>query len=198
MADGGQEGGPHPVGGRDRPGRLGLGGQPLLVEGHGRVGRERAEHAAVRGRQRPAAQRERQAVGDRHLDVGLVRPGDGGAGRWLATTCQLPGMPRRRSAEAPADWLPSGAAHSSSVTESMPNASLIRSSSALSPCWPRRTLPAVVASSSDSALARAACVVRRAAMSTTQLTSSATATNTPSASALFACAIVSWWIGGMK
>ena len=80
----------------------------------------------------------------------------------------------------------------------MPNASRTRSSSALSPCWPRSTLPAVVVSSSDSALARAACVVRRAAMSTTRLTSSATTTNTPSARALFACAIVHWWMGGVK
>ena len=37
----------------------------------------------------------------------------------------------------------------------MPNASRTRSSSALSPCWPRSTLPAVVVSSSDSAFARA-------------------------------------------
>ena len=80
----------------------------------------------------------------------------------------------------------------------MPNASRIRSSSALSPCWPRSTLPAVVVSSSDSALARAACLVRRAAMSTTELTRTATATNTPIASALFASAIVHWWMGGVK
>ena len=80
----------------------------------------------------------------------------------------------------------------------MPNASRIRSSSALSPCWPRSTLPAVVVSSSDSALARAACLVRRAAMSTTELTRTATATNTPIANELFASAIVHWWMGGVK
>ena len=80
----------------------------------------------------------------------------------------------------------------------MPNASRIRSSKALSPCWPRSTLPAVVASRSDSAAARAAWMVRRAAMSTTQLTSSPTMTNTTSARALLACAMVSLWTGGMK
>ncbi len=80
----------------------------------------------------------------------------------------------------------------------MPNASRIRSSSALSPRWPRTTLPAVVASSSDSALARAACLVRLAAMSTTELTRIATATNTPIANQLFASAIVHWWMGGVK
>ena len=94
VAHGGQQRGPHLVGGRDRLGRLGLRGQPLLVEGDRRVGRERAEHAAVRGGQRPALQRERQAVGDRHLDVGLVRPGDGG--RALAGH-HVPGA--RRAAE---------------------------------------------------------------------------------------------------
>ena len=116
----------------------------------------------------------------------------------LATTCQAPGVLRSRSAEASAGWAPSADGHSSSVTESMPNASRIRSSRALSPCWPRSTLPAVVVSSSDSALARAACLVRRAAMSTTQLTSSPTMMKTASARALLACAIVSWWTGGMK
>ncbi len=80
----------------------------------------------------------------------------------------------------------------------MPKASLVRSSSASSAPWPRRMDPAVVTSSSDSALARAACLVRRAVMSTTQLTASPTATNTPSASQLFASAIVNWWIGGVK
>ena len=80
--------------------------------------------------------------------------------------------------------------HSSSVTDSMPNASRTRSSRASSARWPRSTLPAVVTSSSDSALARAACRVRRAAVSTTELTISATATNTPRASALLASAMV--------
>ncbi len=116
----------------------------------------------------------------------------------LATTCQLPGVPLIRSAEASAGGSPLGDVHSSSVTESMPNASRIRSSSALSPRCPRSTLPAVVVSSSDSALARAACLVRRAAMSTTELTRIATATKTPIASALFASAIVHWWMGGVK
>ena len=78
MADGREQRGAHPVGGRDRLGRLGLGGQPLLIERDGRVGGERAEHAPVRGRQRPAAERQREGIGDRHLDIRLVRPGDGG------------------------------------------------------------------------------------------------------------------------
>ena len=46
---------------------------------------------------------------------------------------------------------------------------------------------------SDSALARAACLLRRAAPSTTELTTSPTTTNTPSASALLASAIVNVW-----
>ncbi len=87
---------------------------------------------------------------------------------------------------------------SSRVTDSMPNASRTRSSTAFTARWPRSTLPAVVTSSSDSAVARAACLVRRAAVSTTELTSSATMTNTPSARALFVSAIVNWWIGGVK
>ena len=80
----------------------------------------------------------------------------------------------------------------------MPNASRTRSSTASSACWPRSTLPAVVTSSSDSALARAACRVRRAAMSTTELTISATATNTTRARALLASAMVNLWTGGVK
>ena len=56
----------------------------------------------------------------------------------------------------------------------------------------------MVASSADSAPARAACLVRLAAMSTTELTSSATTTNTPRARALFASAMVNLWIGGTK
>ena len=47
-------------------------------------------------------------------------------------------------------------------------------------------------------MARAACLERRAAMSTTELTRTATTTNTPSANALFASAIVNWWMGGVK
>ena len=107
-------------------------------------------------------------------------------------------MARSRSARAPAGWPSSADGPSSRVTESIPNVSRIRSSSALSACSPRSTLPAMVVSSSASALARAACLVRRAAMSTTQLTSSPTMTKTTSASALLACAMVSWWTGGMK
>ena len=80
----------------------------------------------------------------------------------------------------------------------MPNASRTWSSSALRPCCPRSTLPAVVVSSSDSALARAACLARRAAMSTTELTRTATTMNTPSANQLFASAIVHRWMGGVK
>ena len=56
----------------------------------------------------------------------------------------------------------------------------------------------MVTSSSDSAPARAACLVRRAAMSTTELTSTATTKNTPMAQALLASAMVNWWMGGVK
>jgi hypothetical protein len=80
----------------------------------------------------------------------------------------------------------------------MPKASLVRSRSASSAPWPRRMDPAVVTSSSDSALARAACLDRRALVSTTQLTTSPTAMNTPSASQLFASAIVNWCSGATK
>jgi hypothetical protein len=99
----------------------------------------------------------------------------------------------------PGGGLPPGAeGRSSSVTESMPNASRTRSSTAVTASSPRNTLPAVVVSSSDSAPARAAWRVRLAAMSTTQLTSRATTTNTPSARTLLVSAMVSWWMGGVK
>ena len=100
-----------------------------------------------------------------------------------ATAAHLPPWPGRRS---------------SSVTESMPNASRTRSSTAVTARSPRSTLPAVVVSSSDSALARAAWRVRRAAMSTTELTRMATTTNTPSARTLLASAMVHLWMGGVK
>src|SRR6185312_7934179 len=94
---------------------------------------------------------------------------------------------------------PAGSAgRSSSVTDSMPNDSRTRSSTAARACWPRSTLPAVVTSSSDSAVARAASLLRRAASSTTELTTSPTSTNTPSAAALLASEIVKLWIGGVK
>jgi hypothetical protein len=51
-------------------------------------------------------------------------------------------------------------------------------------------LPAVVASSSDSAPDRAACLVRRAAVSTTELTARPTAMKMMSASALFGSLMV--------
>ena len=76
MADGGEQRGPHPVGGGDRLGRLRLGRQPLLVERDGGVGGERAEHPPVVGRERPPGQRERERVGDRDVHVGGVGPGD--------------------------------------------------------------------------------------------------------------------------
>ena len=52
VADRAQQRGPHPVGGRDRLGRLGLGGQPLLLQRDRRVGR-RTRRAP--GGPRPAA-----------------------------------------------------------------------------------------------------------------------------------------------
>src|SRR5690348_8894231 len=90
------------------------------------------------------------------------------------------------------------AGRSSSVTDSMPNDSRTRSSTAARACCPRSTLPAVVTSSSDSAVARAACLLRRAASSTTELTTSPTRTNTASAAALLASEMVNLWIGGVK
>ena len=61
---------------------------------------------------------------------------------------------------------------SSSVTDVSPKVSRTRSSSAGSAVSPRSTLPASVPRVSASAVARAACRVRRAARSTTELTSS--------------------------
>ena len=94
--------------------------------------------------------------------------------------------------------LPWPAVHSRSVTDAMPNASRTRPSTAATACWPRSTLPAVVVSSCDSALARTACLVRRAAISTTELTTSATATNTTSARTLLVPEMVNRWMGGVK
>ena len=75
VADGGEQRGPHPVGGGDRLGRLRLGREPLLLERDGGVGGERAEHPPVVGRQRPPGQRERERVGDGDVHVGVVGPG---------------------------------------------------------------------------------------------------------------------------
>ncbi len=73
---------------------------------------------------------------------------------------------------------------------SRPNASRTRSTTACSGCSPRRMSPAVVTSTSDSALARAACLDRLAAKSTIEATAAATSRKAAIASALFGSEIV--------
>ena len=87
---------------------------------------------------------------------------------------------------------------SSSATDSIPNASRDRSSSAGIASWPRSTLPASVASVCASAEACAARLLCRPAVSTTDATVSATSTNAARAKMLFGSAMANWWIGGMK
>ena len=87
---------------------------------------------------------------------------------------------------------------SSNVTESRAKASRTCSSRAGSAVSPRSTLPASVPSISASAVARAACRVRRAARSTTELTSPATMMKTPRARTLFRSLIVNVCSGGVK
>ena len=79
VADRGEQRGAHPVGLGDRPGGCGLGGQPLLLERGGRVGGEGAEHPAVGGAQRAAAQGHQQRGGDLHVGVRVLRAGHRGA-----------------------------------------------------------------------------------------------------------------------
>src|SRR6266566_9352584 len=50
------------------------GGQPVLFDRRGGVRREGAEHAAVLGRQRPAAQRETEVAAHRNVHVGVLGP----------------------------------------------------------------------------------------------------------------------------
>jgi hypothetical protein len=94
--------------------------------------------------------------------------------------------------------LPTLGPRSKRVTDSRPYAARTWSSTAVRASGPCRTLAAAVASSSHSAAARAACLVRRPASRTRRLTARATATNTPRTAALLASAIVTVCPGGMK
>ncbi len=84
------------------------------------------------------------------------------------------------------------------MTESIPNASRTRLSTAASACCPRSTLPAVVTSSSDSALARAACLERRAALSTMELTTQPDRDEDDQRQDVVGLAMVNRWMGGVK
>ena len=134
---------------------------------------ERADDALVLGQQRPPAQGEHERVAGGHLGVGVLRA--------LARLGAGTGHDRPRVGRAAGGRTAVGVgcrARSSSVTDVSPNASRTRSSSAGSAVSPRSTLPASVPRVSASAVARAACRVRRAARSTTELTSTATTTKT--------------------
>ncbi len=159
VADRGEQGRPHPVGFGDRPGRLGLGGQPLLLQGSGRVSGERTQHPPVR--RRATDGRWRTGTGQPSPAWRHRRPPAGRPDR----------RPRWRPPAIARASAPTGAAvRSSSVTLSIPKASRTRSTTACSGCSPRRMLPAVVTSRSDSALALAACFDRLAASFTIMLT----------------------------
>ena len=99
--------------------------------------------------------------------------------------------------DVPAARRRSGRARAASPTPS-DSASWSRSSRACNALSPRSTLPATVARTRDSAWARAACVVRRAARSTMLLTAAATTTNAASAMTLSCAEMVNRWIGGVK
>ena len=160
----------------------------------GGLGGEGADQPLVLGPQRPAAQGEQQRVAGRHLGVGVL----GALTRIAAGVGHdrpLVGRPARRGATA---GLLVRGVRSSRVTEVRPKVSRTRSSSAGSAVSPRSTLPARVARVSDSAAARAACRVRRAARSTTELTSAATRTKTSRASALLVSLMVKVCSGGVK
>ncbi len=190
VADRREQRGAHPVRLGDGPGRLGLGGQPLLLQRRRRVGGERAQHPAVGRGQRggragpatgsrpPAPPRRRRPAGP----PAARRSGPPPATRRSGRGPRCSGWPRTPAGSPTPCRTPPGPG------PAPPPA----------PAAPRSTLPAVVTSSSDSALARAACRVRRAALSTTELTISPTATNTTSARALLASAMVNWCSGGVK
>jgi hypothetical protein len=112
----------------------------------------------------------------------------------LATTVHRSAGPR---AAAPRPGVVCGV-RSNRVTEVRPNASRTRSSSAGSAVSPRRMLPARVPRVSDSAAARAACRVRRAARSTTELTRAATTTKTPRARESLVSLMSNVCSGGVK
>ncbi len=167
--------------------RLGLGRglpQPATVEQRGSVGGERPDQPALVGGEVPALQHQHQAVPGRDLGVALVRAL---AGRRTGRGDPAPAA-RHLASAGPSSG--AGSTRSISTAAVIPNDSRTRSSSAGSAVSPRSTLPARVASVSDSAAARAACRVRRAARSTTELTSAATSTKTTSASALFGSAML--------
>ena len=143
------------------------------------------DHALVLGAQRAAAHDQHQPLAGRELGVRLLG-GAGSAGRpgGVATTVHVP-------------WS-GGPDRSSNVTSVRPKASRTRSSRPASPVSPRSTLPASVPSVWDSADARAACRVRRAARSTTELTDAATTRKTVSASALLVSLMLKVCSGGVK
>ena len=202
VADRGEQRGAHPVGLGDRLGRLGLGRQPLLLQG--RAPRRRRTPPAPAGRPRAAAGRAGPASACRSTGTSTSASSGEvtGSSPVLATTVQC------RPAEDPAGLagraVPPGSPHRRPGTPAgSPSASRTSPAPApaarAAPAGPRSTLPAVVTSSSDSAPARAACLVRRAAMSTTELT--VTADDDEHADGARRCwrsAMVNWWMGGVK
>ena len=155
------------------------------------VGGERAEHPAVGGGQRSA--RAAPATGssvDRHLDVGVVRAGRAAARRDV----------RDRGHRRPAAGRGPCRAGAGRAFQQRHRFHAERLADPVQhgrerPAAPRSTLPAVV----DQQLGLGAgpgrllgCAGRR--VSTTELTTSATTTKTPSASALLASAMVNVWM----
>jgi hypothetical protein len=87
---------------------------------------------------------------------------------------------------------------SSNVTEVRAKVSRTRANISASASSPPSTLPARFARVRDSAAARAACRVRRAAWSTVELTSAATRMKTSRARALLVSLMVKVCSGGVK
>ena len=151
--------------------------QAVLPQRHRRLA---ANASSTRGRT-PSGVRPRRTsvtvVVDRDLGRALVGAAAGLRRRRSRRSASSPDRPGGRASAA------ASARRSSSVTESSPKATRSRSSRSLGVLSPRSTLPARFASTSASALARAASRVRRAARSTTALTATATTTNAASARA---------------
>ena len=193
VSDGGQQSGPHPVGGGERRSR-GHGFVELLVLDQRRcLGCEGADDPLVLDLKDPAPQREHVAVAGGHDSVGV-----------LGSRARRSPPPRRRPPRsvAPTSTVGREPCGPRPTTEKggrdCPNDSRTRSSRAGRPVSPRSTLPASVPRVADSAADRAAWRVRRAARSTTELTSTATTTKAMSARASLVSPMVNVWRGGVK
>ena len=105
VADRVQQRGPHPVGLGQRPGLLGLLGQPLLPKRDRGLGGERLEDPPVVGAQRPTAQDQGEVLADRDLGLALVRSragltadrGDDPPRLWVALRRRRQAGARRRA-----------------------------------------------------------------------------------------------------